>query len=213
MVKEKHRKAMAKESTRTRTRATAVKPGHRKPTVVIAMKIAALVGRRVTRVRCADQVRARAPMHARWKRIRKTRKKIRSRKSMTCGPWPFSQRLSTSCAKSLRTICAFLWIQVQKNKRSQEQTGNASGSRCCNLLWCACGVRRATIWRYWEASYCEASAVNKQWRSELWWKTVRPSLSAQQRSSRVPVASACDQHSPYSATDDLVAERWQARLH
>ena len=80
------------------------------------------------------------------------------------------------------------------------------GGRCCNLLRCVYGVRHVTTWKCWEASYCVASAVNKQWRLQLWWQTKRPSPSAQRRNSSLPGAtSICDQHSPYSSTKQVVA--------
>ena len=74
MVREKRRKAKAKERTSTETRA-AVVVSHvtGSPTDIIATRIAALVGRTVTRVRCADQVKVQAPILARWKWIPKTR--------------------------------------------------------------------------------------------------------------------------------------------
>ena len=65
MVKEKRRQVMAKERTRTRTSATVVvSQVTESPTAVIAMTIAAHVGRRVTRARCAEQVRGQASLRA-----------------------------------------------------------------------------------------------------------------------------------------------------
>ena len=68
MAKENHRKTLAKARTRTRTRAIVVASlVTANPIVDIAMRLAALVERRVTRVKFADPVRGRTPMLALWR--------------------------------------------------------------------------------------------------------------------------------------------------
>ena len=89
------------------------------------------------------------------------------------------------------------------------------GGRCCNLLRYVCGVRHVTTWKCWKASYCVASAVNKQWRLQLWWQTKRqvPLLSVETLDCQVRHRSATStvRTLPQTRWSHTTPEMWQAR--
>ena len=62
----------------------------------------------------------------------------------------------------------------------------------------------ATTWKCCEASCCVASAVNKQWRLQLWWQTKRPSPSLVRSTARVSRSRKLLWQSRCQLAEDLV---------